>query len=122
MLNEVEALTVLTALAQETRFRIVRTLVAAFPRGVPAGQLAQSVGRAPATLTFHLQLLEQAGLVRSRREARSVIYTAIPARLINLGDGLMQGCCGGHPELCDPDIAERNAGIEAKACCGLEKS
>jgi ArsR family transcriptional regulator, arsenate/arsenite/antimonite-responsive transcriptional repressor len=120
MLNEGEVLAVLTALAQEIRLRIVRTLVTAFPGGVPAGRLAHSVGRAPATLTFHLRILEQAGLVRSHREARSMIYTAMPERLTGLADGLMQGCCGGRPELCRPSYPETDVVGDAPACCRSE--
>ena len=108
MLNEADTLKVLTALAQETRLRIVRMLVAAFPRGVSAGDLARGVGRSPPTLTFHLGLLEQAGLVRSRRDARSIIYIAMPERLAGLADGLMEGCCNGRPEFCNSNPPDHN--------------
>ncbi|GJE58335.1 ArsR/SmtB family transcription factor [Methylobacterium trifolii] len=120
MLNEAEILTVLTALSQETRLRIVRTLVSAFPEGIPAGRLARSVGRSPPTLTFHLRVLEQAGLVQSRREAQSIIYTAMPERLTSLGTGLMEGCCGGRPEFCSPGEPERDIHTVASVRCGTE--
>ena len=118
MLNEVETLAVLEALAQETRLRIVRTLVSAFPKGVPAGQLAQGVGKTPATLTFHLRLLEQAGLVQWRREACQVIYSAVPERLTGLADGLMRGCCGGRPEFFNPSNPEAETVGDLPSCCG----
>jgi ArsR family transcriptional regulator, arsenate/arsenite/antimonite-responsive transcriptional repressor len=118
MANHADTLAVLTALAQATRLRIVRMLIAAFPRGISAGRLAQGVGRAPPTLTFHLRLLEEAGLVRSRREAQSVIYTAVPERLTGLADGLMEGYGGERAELCQPSYPERELPSVALACCG----
>ena len=117
MLNEAETLTALEALAQETRLRTVRALVTVFPKGLAAGQLAQDVGRSPATLTFHLRLLEHAGLVQQRRQARSVIYTAVPERLIGLVDGLMKGCCGGRSELRNSSYPDREIASQISGSC-----
>ncbi len=41
-----------------------------------------------------------AGLVRSRREGRSIIYSADYERMRDLLGFLVADCCGGRPELC----------------------
>ncbi|QRE75525.1 ArsR/SmtB family transcription factor [Methylobacterium aquaticum] len=102
MLDEAGALAALTALAQETRLRALRTLLHALPDGMPAGRLGAAVGCAPSTLTFHLRQLQEAGLVESRRQGASMIYSARPAGLTGLTDYLVQACCGGRPEACLP--------------------
>lgn len=58
------------ALADETRFRVVRLLVSA---GVPlsAGQLATALGVAPNHLSRHLHVLETSGLTRTERKGKS---------------------------------------------------
>ncbi len=53
----------LAALAQEHRLAIFRLLVQAGPRGLPAGQVAETLSLAPNTLTFHFDRLRLAGLV-----------------------------------------------------------
>ncbi|MGX7704474.1 ArsR/SmtB family transcription factor [Methylobacterium sp. Gmos1] len=102
MLDEAGALAALTALAQETRLRAMRTLLHAYPDGIPAGRLAAAAGCAPSTLTFHLRQLQEAGLVASRRQGASMIYSACPLSLGSLTDYLTQACCGGRPEACLP--------------------
>ena len=64
------AVTALTALAQESRLRIFRLLVRAGEFGVPAGKIAEKLDIPAATLTFHLKELSHAGLIESEREGR----------------------------------------------------
>lgn len=59
------------ALADPTRRRILRLLQGG---DLPAGEIATGVGLAPASLTHHLNLLRQAGLVASRREGQFIVY------------------------------------------------
>ena len=74
MMNESQALAAFSALAQETRLRIVRLLVTAGPDGLPAGAIGDAMDNASSSrMSFHLAQLEQAGLVTSRREGRSII-------------------------------------------------
>lgn len=99
-----EVLDALSALAQETRLAIFRLLVEAGPEGRPAGQIAEALGVPPATLSFHLAQLSHAGLVRPRRESRSIIYAADFARMNGLVAFLTENCCGGGAcaPACDP--------------------
>jgi DNA-binding transcriptional ArsR family regulator len=105
MLDEKQALPAFAALSQETRLRIVRLLVKAGPDGLPAGSVSEAVGASSSNASFHLSQLEQARLVRSRREARSIIYIANYEALSDLIQFLMRDCCQGRPEVCEPAVA-----------------
>jgi len=101
-MQETQALAALSALAQETRLRIVRLLVTAGPEGMAAGAIGESVDAASSRLSFHLSHLEQAGLIQSRREGRSIRYAAEFGALSALIGFLMRDCCQGRPEICAP--------------------
>jgi len=104
--NETQALDAFAALAQETRLRIVRLLVTAGPDGLAAGAIGQAMdGASSSRMSFHLSHLEHAGLVVSRREGRSIVYSADFAALSGLIAFLMRDCCQGHPEVCEPAMA-----------------
>lgn len=109
-ISEKQALAAFCALSQETRLRIVRLLVTAGPDGMPAGAIGEAVGASSSNVSFHLSHLDRAGLIRSRREARSIIYSAAYPALSGLVAFLMRDCCQGHPEVCQP-------AVEALAAC-----
>lgn len=94
------AVTVLAALAQETRLMIFRLLIEAGPKGVPAGVIAQKLEVPGATLSFHLKELSHAGLLTSRQEGRFVYYMADFERMAALMSFLTQNCCRGMPQEC----------------------
>ncbi len=91
----------LAALAQSTRLEIYRLLVAAGPEGMAAGQIAEKLGVAPATLSFHFRTLSHAGLIESRQDGRFVYYSANFAVMNGMVDYLTENCCGGNPEACN---------------------
>lgn len=96
------AVTALSAMAQESRLEVFRLLMKAGPEGLPAGEIARLVGIAPNTLTAQLHLLTGAGLAKSRREGRSVIYSADHPAATELIAWLIEDCCQGRPEVCTP--------------------
>lgn len=97
------AVAALAALAQDTRLAIFRLLVGAGPAGLPAGEIASRLSVAPATLSFHLKELVQAGLLASRSAGRFVHYAPDFARMDALLAFLTAHCCSGSP--CAPDPA-----------------
>jgi len=101
-MEKVDAVSALSALAQEHRLEIYRLLVQAGPDGIAAGEVASAVGIAPNTLSFHLDRLRHAGLVSVARQGRSLIYAARYETMTNLLGYLTENCCGGLPELCEP--------------------
>jgi DNA-binding transcriptional ArsR family regulator len=103
---------ILSALAHASRLTVFRLLVQAGAPGLAAGEIARRAQIVPSTLSTHLNLLAQAGLVHARRESRSIIYTADYARMGALLGFLLEDCCAGAPEVCAP-LAE----IAARAAC-----
>lgn len=70
-----------------------------------AGEIAESMEVSPSNMSFHLKELETAGLLTSRREARSIIYSADYMALGGLIRFLMEDCCSGRREVCEPVLA-----------------
>ena len=72
-MNQGEALRGFAAIAQETRLRIIRMLVTAGADGLASGSIAENLDGSPQRTSFHLRELENAGLVQSRRDGKSII-------------------------------------------------
>jgi len=98
------ALTALSALGQDTRLEVFRLLVKAGTEGMAAGAVAEALGLRQNTLSNNLSILLAAGLVRNEREGRSVRYFADFDGVRALLGFLMEDCCGGQPDLCQPVI------------------
>lgn len=107
------AVEALSALAHDGRLSIFRLLVRAGMEGLAAGDIARKLDILPNTLSANLTILSHAGLVTSRREGRSVIYSADYSRMSKLLGFLMEDCCNGNAAICAPivEIAKRTA------CC-----
>lgn len=102
------ALTALTALAQETRLSIFRLLVEQGPEGIAAGTLAERLGLANATLSFHLKELSHAGLVTARQAGRFIYYSANFRTMADLVAYLTENCCRGTScDIACPPVSPR---------------
>jgi DNA-binding transcriptional ArsR family regulator len=112
-MEKTDAVTALSALAQDNRLDVFRLLVQAGPEGMQAGAVADALGLAPNTLTFHFDRLRMAGLVNVRRAGRSMIYTAQFDTMNALLSFLTENCCGGVS--CTPAVACKPARKRAKA-------
>jgi ArsR family transcriptional regulator len=114
-MKNTDAVSALTALAQEHRLAVFRLLVQAGPEGLPAGQVADALDLAPNTLTFHFDRLRSAGLVTVRRDGRSMIYAAQFETMNALLGFLTENCCQGAVEKCEPAICQPEKSRRAKA-------
>lgn len=102
------AVSALSALAHEHRLAAFRLLVQAGPGGIPAGAIAERMGIAPSSLTFHLQQLLRAGLASQRREGRQIIYAMVPQVVNGLVAYLTENCCG-RDAACQPACSPKEA-------------
>jgi len=98
----------LAALAQETRLAVFRLLVETGPQGLPVGTIAETLGLANATLSFHLKELTNAGLTVATPNGRSIIYSANFETMNDLIGYLTENCCAGSS--CSPSIAACDVG------------
>lgn len=106
-MEQPRAISALAALAQETRLDLFRLLVAVGPEGLPAGVIAERLGVAPSSLSFHLQQLVHAGLITQRRLGRQLIYSAEYGAMNALLAYLSENCCGrgvSCAPACDPAV------------------
>jgi DNA-binding transcriptional ArsR family regulator len=108
-----DATRALSGLSQQTRLETFRLLVRCGDDGLPAGEIGRALDVPHNTLSAHLAILSNAGLIRSRREGRSVIYSVDFTGVRNLMSFLMEDCCQGRPEICGPALDSVVAG-----CCG----
>ncbi|MGR3501624.1 ArsR/SmtB family transcription factor [Pseudaestuariivita sp.] len=98
-----EAASTFAALGSEQRLSVLLTLVRAGPEGLTIGTLGERSGVTGSTLTHHMKLLAQAGLVRQERQGRSIICAAVAYGTVHaLSDYLLKSCCADTtpPEHC----------------------
>ena len=107
------ALSKLSALAQENRLAVFRLLVKAGHDGLPAGEIAAALDVPPNTLSAQLNILSNAGLVEGNRQGRSIIYTANYDAISGLIVFLMEDCCQGREEICAPILVA----ARTRKCC-----
>jgi len=114
-MDQKHAIAALAALAQETRLELFRLLVTVGPEGLPAGVIAERLGVAPSSLSFHLQQLVHAGLITQRRLGRQLIYSAQYDAMNALLGYLTENCCGRGTfcaPACDPAVTFNEGGSD----------
>jgi ArsR family transcriptional regulator len=99
-METMSVISALSALAQESRLAAFRLLVQAGPQGLAATKIAEALGLAPSSLSFHLKELAYAKLIRQVREGRSLIYSVNFETMNGVLGFLTENCCGGNP--CTP--------------------
>jgi len=103
----------LSALAHESRLTVFRLLVKAGTGGMAAGDIAKAVDVPANTLSAQLNILSMADLIASRRDGRSIIYSAEFENMGELMVYLVEDCCQGHEDVCHP----LSQATERIACC-----
>lgn len=104
-----DVISALAALAQESRLAVFRLLVQIGPGGLPVGRIGETLGIAPATLSFHVKELTRAGLVATQQQGRHIYCSADFGTMNAVLGYLTENCCRGevacttgHPR-CTPD-------------------
>lgn len=100
------ALNAFSALSQSTRLDVFRLLVKAGETGMLAGDISDALDVRQNTMSANLSVLLQSGLIRNERQGRSIRYFADMDGMRGLLAFLMEDCCGGRRELCQPVIDE----------------
>jgi ArsR family transcriptional regulator len=95
-----------SALGHSRRLDVLRLLVRHAPGGLNAGDIALEFGQPPSTMSSHLRILTDAGLVSSERKGREIYFAPRIERLRGLVLYLVADCCGGEAEQCEPLVAE----------------
>ena len=96
-----QAISALSALAQDTRLDVFRHLMQQLPKGIPAGDLAAKFDVPASTMSAHLAILTRAGLTRSARDGRTICYAAEIDGIRDLLAFLVKDCCNGKPNACN---------------------
>lgn len=94
------AVNALSALAQRHRLAVFRLLVRQGSQGACPGDIGGELGLSPATLSFHLRTLTQAGLLTAEPQGRSIVYRADFAAMNALLAFLGENCCAADGRDC----------------------
>ena len=76
------------ALSDPVRLRLLSLLATSADGAVCACDLVEPVGKSQPTVSHHLKVLREAGLVTSEKRGTNVWYAAVPAALDTLRDAL----------------------------------
>jgi len=109
-MDKSDALSAFAALGQSARLDVFRLLVKTGSEGMLAGEISDVLDVRQNTMSANLSILAQSGLIRSERQGRSIRYYVDMDGMSGLLAFLMEDCCGGRSELCQPVIDEI-------ACC-----
>ncbi len=112
-----KALIAFDALSQETRLQVFRLLVEHGTEGAPAGTLSDKLDIPHNTLSFHLNHMSNAGLVLSKREGRSIIYSANFEFFTGLIRFMVEDCCRVEFASIRNDKKRGCSIIELSNCC-----
>ena len=97
-LSLAQAASTFAALGSEQRLAVLRCLVRAGAEGLPIGMLGERSGVTGSTLTHHMKILAQAGLVKQEKQGRSIICAAVAYdQVTNLSQFLLRECCANSP-------------------------
>ncbi|MEO0457561.1 MAG: metalloregulator ArsR/SmtB family transcription factor [Cyanobacteria bacterium P01_A01_bin.114] len=105
-----------SALGQPSRLKIVRLLLSAYPKGLPAGEIQKELGIAAPTLSHHLDKLRQVGIVTAEKDRQWIWYNVRSEALKHLIDFLFEECCTRN-QVVEIDCIESAASAEDNTCC-----
>ncbi|OSP54699.1 helix-turn-helix transcriptional regulator [Pseudoruegeria sp. SK021] len=103
-MDRLTALSAFACLSQPMRLDAFRLLIKAGETGMIAGEIGAALTARQNTMSANLSVLIQSGLVRKERQGRTIRYFADMDGVGGLLAFLVEDCCGGQAELCQPLI------------------
>ena len=103
------------ALGQPSRLNIVRLLLSAYPKGLPAGEIQRELGIAAPTLSHHLEKLRQVGIVQAEKDRQWIWYSVQSDTLRYLIDFLFEECCTRN-RVVNPETLELTDIVDPQPC------
>lgn len=82
-----------TAMGSTARLEVLRALVRAGRAGRPVSEIQAALGIPASTLTHHLKVLADAGLIIQEKSGRSIISRANYDQLAALAAFILSECC-----------------------------
>jgi ArsR family transcriptional regulator, arsenate/arsenite/antimonite-responsive transcriptional repressor len=99
-MNSENAALCFSNLGHQRRLEIIRLLIKAAPDGLTMGQIANNTKIPDSTLTHHITLLEQSGLISRQQENQSLICTVNIKLIKELAKYLLDECCVNSKNKC----------------------
>ncbi|MDA0266103.1 MAG: metalloregulator ArsR/SmtB family transcription factor [Cyanobacteria bacterium] len=105
------------ALGQPSRLKIVRLLLSAHPKGLPAGEIQRELGIAAPTLSHHLDKLRQVGAISAEKDRQWIWYSVRSETLKSLIDFLYEECCTRNQVVDLAALEPLDMAIQPADCC-----
>ena len=107
------------ALGQPSRLKIVRLLLSAYPKGLPAGEIQKELSIAAPTLSHHLDKLRQVGIVTADKDRQWIWYSVRSEALKQLIDFLFEECCTRNQviDIEAMEFVDTTSDASSSACC-----
>jgi DNA-binding transcriptional ArsR family regulator len=107
------------ALGQPSRLKIVRLLLSAYPKGLPAGEIQKELDISAPTLSHHLDKLRQVNLVTAQKDRQWIWYSVRSEALKYLIDFLFEECCSRNQVVAVESLegVASSPGHSATDCC-----
>lgn len=107
------------ALGQSSRLRVVRLLLSAHPKGLPAGEIQKELDISAPTLSHHLEKLRQVGLITAEKDRQWIWYSVRSEALKSLIDFLFEECCTRNRVVEVGELAVTDSAVDGSStgCC-----
>lgn len=109
-MNEADVIRLFKCLADKSRLQILRSLLV---EDMYVERLAERLGLTPATISFHMKKLEEAGAVRSYKDQYYAMFSIDRELLRGSMLGLIEGVSGGEEEQEKRDAAYRQKVLDS---------
>ncbi len=85
------------AMGSDARLAVLRSLIRAGEAGLSVGDIQERTGIAASTLSHHIKVLAEAGVIHQHREGRTTLTHAAFDHLRELADFILLECCNDVP-------------------------